>query len=210
MVLRNLTLAAKNPAPLYVAAMTIPSLVDFLASLADPSSELLAELNTLIRQEFYHNHQVFQGAGQVENRLWYLPQGLVRAYYFDVSGKEHTLHFFLGGEVIFSWQGVFQEPADYYLEALEPTHLVAINYTTVESLRTRFPEFKVMANTIVRRRLLQDHFYSRLMTWSAEERYRQFRKVNPVIFQRVSVRLIATYLNMTRENLSKLISHDHR
>jgi CRP-like cAMP-binding protein len=190
--------------------MAALSFVGFLSSLTELSQALLSALNDSLKPELYRNHQVFHVGGQVENRLWYLEEGLVRAYYFDQAGKEHTLQFFSAGDVIFSWQGWYHEPADFYLEALETSKLVSLSYHSFADLSARFAELKTIAQIIMRRRLQTDHFYNRLMRSGAEERYRRFRSDNPGIFRRVSVRLIATHLNMTRENLSKLITHDSR
>jgi len=184
--------------------------IEYLSSLTGLSSDLAAALHAQLNQETYRNHQVFHSEGQAENRLWFLEEGLVRSYYFDPAGKEHTLQFFSTGEVIFSWHGFYQERTDFYLEALEPSKLWALGYNALNSLCEAFPELVDIAKVIARRRFHTDTFYSRLMTLGAEERYRQFRNLHPDIFRRIPVRLIATYLNMTRENLSKLITGDLR
>jgi hypothetical protein len=69
----------------------------------------------------------------------------------------------------------------------------------------QYEEIKILIEIFSRQRYHQELFKSRLMTWTAEERYNQFRKANPDIFKLASIRLIASYLNMTRENLSRLM-----
>lgn len=184
--------------------------IDFLSALTDLSEDLLTALNDSLKPELFHHHQVFHVGGQVENRIWYLEEGLVRAYYYDQKGKEHTVQFFSAGEVIFSWQGLYKEPNDCYLEALELSKLSSLHYERFHYLREHFSEMKTIALVIARRRHHLDLFYRRLMVLSAEERYRLFRHLHPDIFRKVSIRLIATQLNMTRENLSKLITGDRR
>jgi CRP-like cAMP-binding protein len=190
--------------------MTGLPFITYLSSLVQLNHDLTQELYHLLIPEIYHNRQIFHGAGQVENRLWFLEEGLVRSYYFDAAGKEHTLQFFNRGEVIFSVEGLYQERSDLYLEALEPVRVVSLSYPELFILYNRYSEVRHIARIIVRRRYQADHFYLRLMNLVAEERYRQFRKVSPEIFRRVSVKTIATHLNMTRENLSKLITHDNK
>ncbi|MBW4888947.1 Crp/Fnr family transcriptional regulator [Mucilaginibacter sp. HMF5004] len=166
------------------------------------------ELEARLETETYRPHHIVHAAGQVENRLWYLESGLVRAYYFDQTGKEHTVDFYMEKEMIFSYSGFWKEPSDYYLEVLEHSELIAITYLSLYELTDNFPETRILTGIFTRRRYHQELFRNRLMTWNAAERYRQFRKRYPHIFRRASVRLIASYLNMTRENLSRLMRKD--
>jgi CRP/FNR family transcriptional regulator, anaerobic regulatory protein len=190
--------------------MAESSLYTLLSSLTDLSAELKDQLKRYVTHERYHHHQVFQVNGQVPHRIWFLEEGLVREYYYDRSGKEHTLHFYSNSEMIFSWFGWYKEPADFYLEALESCKLSSISYDTVQRLQDEFKEMRLILETFAHHRYQQEAFYMRMLTLSADDRYRQYRNVNPTIFRRVSIKLIATYLNMTRENLSKLITNDTR
>ncbi|NNU33672.1 hypothetical protein HK413_05055 [Mucilaginibacter sp. S1162] len=58
-------------------------------------------LLTSAKNEIYQPHQIIHADGQRENRLWFLEQGFVRSYYFDHTGREHTLAFYDNKELVF-------------------------------------------------------------------------------------------------------------
>ena len=181
------------------------SLIDHLSNLTPLSTAFKEELESGLEEEHYKPHQVIHAAGQVENRLWFVESGFARSYYFDQTGKEHTLSFYSEKEMIFSYKGYWKEVTDYYIEVLIPTTLIVIKYEDLYRLVDRYKETSTLMQIFIRQRHTQEQFKSRLMTWAAEERYHQFRKASPEIFKLASIRLIASYLNMTRENLSRLM-----
>jgi CRP-like cAMP-binding protein len=188
--------------------MPIESLIGHLSTITNLSPAFIATLKPLMEVEIYKSHQVIHAAGQVENRFWYLDTGFARTYYFDQSGKEHTLKFFSEKEMLFSFQGFWKESTDYYIEILGPSELISLTYVHLSTLIQNFPETQILNQVFTRHYHHQELFKSRLMTWSAEERYYQFRKTKPDIFKKASIRLIASYLNMTRENLSRLMGRE--
>lgn len=184
------------------------SLIDYLSTITQLSSGFKEALKSQLEEEQYKPHQIIHAAGRIENRLWYLQSGFVRDYYFAPSGKEHTLNFYLENEMIFSYKGFWKETTDYYLEILSPSTLISLSYESLHLLLEQHEETRTLINIFIRKRYYQELFKSRLMTLTAEERYYQFRKNNPQIFRLASIRLIASYLNMTRENLSRLMGRE--
>jgi CRP/FNR family transcriptional regulator, anaerobic regulatory protein len=186
------------------------SVINFLSGLTPLSPEFTAALAEEFHLEHFKAHQVIHAGGQPESRLWFLLKGFARSYYFDGDGKEHTLAFFLEEDLIFSYQGYWHEPADRYIEVLLPAELLSISYGSLHRLVERFPETRILMRYFTRKKYEQDTFICRLLTRSAEERYREFRKARPDIFRMASLRLIASHLNMTRENLSRLVGRENR
>lgn len=187
--------------------MSVQSLIDQLSTLTRLSPAFIEELKSGLEVEYYRPHQIIHAAGQTESRLWYIEIGFARTYYFDQTGKEHTLSFHLEKEIIFSYSGYWKETTDYYFEVLTTTTLISLPYEYLYKLE-QHEATKILMKIFTRQRYYQDLFKSRLMTWAAEERYHQFRKANPDIFKFASIRLIASYLNMTRENLSRLMGRE--
>src|SRR5215217_2842823 len=179
------------------------AIIEYLSSVSVLSRALKAELQQLVVREDYKPHQVIHAAGHTENRFWFIEKGFARTYYLDSSGKEHTLSFYPENNIVWSNQGYWSEPADYYLEVLEPSVVLSVTYHMLRQLNGLYPETTGLIQDLIRQQYRQDLLKSRLLALTAEERYQQVRRTMPELFRRSSVRLIASYLNMTRENLSR-------
>lgn len=187
--------------------MSVEEIINELARITALSPDFRAKLRELLICELYHAHQVIDAPGNHHHRLWLLGSGIVRSYYYDEQGKEITQAFYNAGDLIFFWEAYLDQHTDHYLEALRTVELFTLRYTDLNALQA-FPEMKMLQRHFILRQRRSDLFRDRLLLQTAEQRYRQFRAAQPVIFRDVSLRLIASYLNMTRENLSRLIGRD--
>lgn len=184
------------------------AIIEYLSSVSVLSRALKDELQQLVVREDYKPHQVIHAAGHTESRFWFIEKGFARTYYLESSGKEHTLSFYPENNIIWSNQGYWNEPADYYLEVLEPSVILSVSYKMLHHLNDAYPEITELVQLLMRQQYHLDLLKSRLLGLTAEERYQQVRRTMPELFRRSSVRLIASYLNMTRENLSRLMGRD--
>lgn len=182
--------------------------IERLSGLAHLSAELKEELAFSLVAEHYRSHQVIHATGQVETRFWYIAEGLVRTYDFDLSGREQTFAFFRHQDLLFSFEGYWKEKSNHYIEVLETSMLVSLSYEHLHALLTRFPEMQDLVKIFVRQYLHQERYRHHLLTLTAKERYLHLRKSRPELFRHVSVRLLATYLHITRESLSRLMGRD--
>jgi CRP-like cAMP-binding protein len=188
--------------------MNTASLINLLSGITKLSPDFTNTLTNFLQEEKYNVHQVIHTSGQLENRLWFIDSGFARTYYFDPGGKEHTLNFFTPNQLIFSYKGYWKEAADYYLEVVIETCLLSLTYESLYHLLDHYQEATFILQFFVRQRYYQDLYRSRLLTWTTEQRYLHFRRASPEIFKIASLRLIASYLNMTRENLSRLMGRE--
>lgn len=164
-------------------------------------------LSALLVEETYQPHQIIDSPGNQHHRMWLIASGIVRTYYFNDQGKQMTEAFYLPGELLFFWEGYLSHQIDHYVEALQLTRALTVRYAEIPAIR-QYPEGDELIRYFIAKYRTTELFKSRLLSKNAEERYREFRKVYPLIFREVPLKLIASYLNMTRENLSRLISSD--
>jgi CRP-like cAMP-binding protein len=165
--------------------------------------DLLAES---IRYEEYKAHQVLYATGQSDLKIAFIQNGLARNYYFDHEGNEHTTRFWEKGQIIFSFEGFRRKQAVEYLEVLEASTLLTITYVQVNELLVQFKEMGKIVEFVDQQYREEELFRDRLLAMPAEERYRQFRTRNPQIFRRLPLRFIASYLNISRGGLSRIMS----
>lgn len=132
--------------------------------------------------------------------------GCLKVFYSDPAGQEHVVMFAVE-EWWVSDLGSFinQTPADYNIQCLENSELIQFTQSTLEELYHRIPALErffriIIQNAFVaaQKRIVNNH---RL---SARDRYSGFIEKYPDIAQRVPQYLIASYLGITKEFLSKI------
>jgi CRP-like cAMP-binding protein len=130
----------------------------------------------------------------------------MRAYLVDNSGTEHTIAFAIDDWWISDYNSyIFQQPATLFVEALEETILIQIDYNAEQLLKETVPKFEKFFRIITERSFafLQQRMLSNL-SMTAEERYEAFMQKYPAIAQKVPQYALASYLGMSSEYLSKL------
>ncbi|MGD1945893.1 MAG: Crp/Fnr family transcriptional regulator [Croceivirga sp.] len=139
--------------------------------------------------------QVLQTSGEYDSKIYVVKSGLLRSYTIDEKGKEHVFMFAPEGWVIADSVPP-EEPTTLCIDALEDS-VVQVRKKDIES------EHQNVA-PLVRRLLVLQKRVMMLMSASALERFEDFVATYPDIIQRVPQRMIASYLGITPEALSKL------
>ncbi|WP_324719620.1 Crp/Fnr family transcriptional regulator [Salinimicrobium sp. HB62] len=138
----------------------------------------------------------------------FVEKGLLRSYTIDDKGNEHILQFALEGW----WSGdlysfLTGETSEYNIEALEDSELLLITKESWDQLLHEIPAFERYFRILIQNNLIATQ--RRLMgtfSTTAEERYQKLLKEFPDIIQRVPLHMIASYLGVTRETLSRIRS----
>ena len=136
----------------------------------------------------------------------YIYKGAMRSYLMDKNAQIHTELLCIDDWWISDFNSyIFQEPATLYVEALENSTLIQIDYDSEQLLKESVPKFEKFFRILTERSLA--FFHRRMiekLSLSAEELYEDFRKKYPQICQRVPQYALASYLGMSVEYLSKL------
>jgi CRP-like cAMP-binding protein len=136
----------------------------------------------------------------------YVYKGAMRAYLIDGNGNEHTIAFAIEDWWISDYNSyIFQQPATLFVEAVENTVLIQIDYNAEQLLKETIPKFEKFFRIITERSFafLQKRMLGNL-SMTAEERYEEFLKSHPKIVMRMPQYALASYLGMSTEYLSKL------
>lgn len=136
----------------------------------------------------------------------YVLKGAFRSYVIDEKGNDHTIQFAVEDWWISDYNSyIHQTPATQFVEALEHSLILQIDHETEEELKTSNYElatlFRLMAErsaAYLARRLVSN------LTQDAEARYHEFAAKYPGVVQRLPQHALASYLNMTREFLSRI------
>jgi CRP-like cAMP-binding protein len=102
---------------------------------------------------------------------------------------------------------IAQKPADYNVQCIENTELIQISYEANEELYILIPKLERFFRKIVERALVASQKrIVRNFSMSAKERYLIFKENYPKIEQRIPQYMVASYLGITKEFLSKIKS----
>ncbi|MEL6636509.1 MAG: Crp/Fnr family transcriptional regulator [Bacteroidota bacterium] len=139
--------------------------------------------------------QILQRAGDLNSKVYLVQSGLLRSYSIDRKGREHIFMFapedWIVGDAIPP-----QQPCELFIDAIE---------TSTVWVYEKDPEISMIDKERIRKRLevIQKRLIM-LMSATALERYEHFLRTYPDIVQRVPQRMIASFLGITPEALSKI------
>ncbi|HLS29631.1 MAG TPA: Crp/Fnr family transcriptional regulator [Flavobacteriaceae bacterium] len=137
---------------------------------------------------------------------FFVESGLLRQYSIDEKGKEHTITFAPENWFVSDRESAyFNQPSAYYIQALEDSQVVMIDEGFMQHLSRKFPSFTKFNNKLLHNHIrhLQKRIHM-LLSATAEERYLQFIAMYPDILLRVPQIMVASYLGITPESLSRV------
>ncbi|MDC6362005.1 MULTISPECIES: Crp/Fnr family transcriptional regulator [Flavobacteriaceae] len=184
--------------------------MDFLRKHIEEVVELTDEEFGFIQSHFGHiqkrKHQYLVQEGDIVDKEYWVVKGCVKSYFLDDDGKEHILRFGMENWWITDYESfVKRTPSRMSIDCIEDTDLLYITYENREKLTSqmhkmeRFWAKKSKNGTVA----MQNRILS-LLKNSAKERYDLLLEEYPSLFQRVPKKLIAAYLGVSRETLSRL------
>ncbi len=143
--------------------------------------------------------------GEVCNYVTFVNKGILRAYHL-IDGKEIIETFFVENEYLSDYCSFLtRTPAHTIIECLEDCELVLLDYDSVQELYEKVDEFQKFG------RLMAEYLFivismrsNSLLFESPEQRYINFQKDNADLLQRVPQYMIASYLGITPEALSRI------
>ena len=169
------------------------------------SEEEQEQIKAYLTPKKLRKRQYLLQEGDVCKAIAFVERGALREYSVE-NGSEHVIQFAIEGWTIsdlFSF--LTGEPATYNIDALEDAELVLITKTAHEELLKKQPKYETYMRLLItgayialQRRLTSN------ISLSVEERYTSFTETYPDIAQRVPQHMIASYMGLTPETLSRI------
>jgi len=151
-------------------------------------------------------HQYIVEEGEVNNKEFWIIKGCLKSSFIDHEGKEHILQFGMENWWITDYESfVEQTKSKTSIDCLEDSDLLYITYQDREKLTSEMHKMeRFWAKKGKKGRIALQNRILSLLKNSAKERYDLLLEQYPQLFQRVPKKLIAAYLGVSRETLSRL------
>lgn len=145
-------------------------------------------------------------AGEVSKYCFKVLKGCLKSYTIDKSGKENIIQFAPEDWWISDLDSFINEkPSELYILALEDTevaYITKVDFDNFKNLSSSelFEEVKTLINNIV----WQNKRLILLLGSTGEERYINFIQTYPKLYERLPLKMIASYIGVTPEHLSSI------
>jgi len=149
---------------------------------------------------------LFLQSGKVQKAIGFIAKGLVRSFLIDQGGNEITVGFYAEGDYATHYPAfVTQKPSRYSIQCLEPTTMGYLTFEDMQWIYRQSPNFerygRLVAEEILKR---QQARIESFIFQTAEERYLDFVKNHPALFNRVSLSHLCSFLGIERQTLTRI------
>ena len=150
-------------------------------------------------------HQFLIQENETVEKNYFVINGCLKAYHIDSTGKEHILQFALQNWWITDFQAFFnQTKSTLFIDCIEESELLSLSFENAEKLCSEMHKmehfFRKKSNSgyvALQQRILS------MLNNNPKEQYDKLLLQNPILFQKVPKKLIASYLGVSRETLSR-------
>lgn len=161
--------------------------------------------NTFVPRRFRKRQYLLQ-EGEVCKYTAFIVKGAMRQYSVDDKGAEHTVHLCIENW----WAGdresfVMLTPSVYNIDAWEDTDALLVTRADMLNLMNQIPSINQMIrNMDERNSIANQRRLNASISLSAEKRYEEFASCYPEFINRFPQHIIASYLGITKETLSRV------
>ncbi len=180
----------------------------FLKYFIDFNEEELGKIAACFKPRSVKKNDVLLAQGEVCNKFYYISRGCIRTAFITKEGHEKTRYVMCEpsiGTALTSF--ISQKPSFEFIDTLEDTELLVISYEDFYKLNAEMINWKVFYQRILEMAYsFQNKKIEGLVTLSAKQRYELVLKETPFLVQRLSNKILASYIDVSQETLSRLKS----
>jgi len=153
-------------------------------------------------------NEILLEEGKVSQYNYFVKKGCLRIFYINPEGKERTRYIAFENQFATALVSfITKEPAQETIQAVEDSELLMISHQDFRKLMEVVPAWKDFYNLYLEKAYVNNS--KRLLSFStldAGERYQQLFQINPDIVKRLPNKIVASYINISQETLSRIKS----
>lgn len=167
--------------------------------------EIIQFASKLIIKELKRK-DIFLHSGKIQKEIGFITNGLVRSFFVNQAGDEINVGFYAEGDYVTHYPAfITQKPVRYSIQCLEPTTLACLSYENLQWVYENLHGFerygRLIAEEILKR---QQARIESFIFETAEERYLDFIKFHPKLFNRISLSHLCSFLGIERQSLTRI------
>jgi len=177
--------------------------IDSIVRLPDVQKD---KFKTLISERRLLKNENYINAGERPSTMAFVKKGLFRYFYANQEGEEFTKAFFQENSLLISYSAIVADrPSHFSIQALEDAEIEIVDYQKLQAL---FDEqagwHKLLSIMLQKAFIIKEERERQFLLYNAQERYASFLRQFPSLDKRIKQHLIASYLRITPESLSRI------
>jgi CRP-like cAMP-binding protein len=182
------------------------ALATYLVEKGGLTNDELRQVEEMAVPKKIRKRQYLLQEGDISHYIGFVVKGCFRLYGVGKNGEEYSMRFAIENWWISDFDS-FQSglPSKYNIEALEDGELLMIKKEKFEALIETIPNFKKLIEKLTAKNYEahQNRILSNISE-TAEEKYDNFIKSYPQIYERIPLHMVASFLGLSRETLSRV------
>ncbi len=153
-------------------------------------------------------NEILLETGRICRHMYFVNKGCLRVYLVNKKARESTRILIPAGNFGTAFPSfILQEPSQAYIQSIEASEILLLTYQDFRDLPNLLPGWeKLYQNNLEQAYIASIKRIESLITMSAKERYALFMENNPDLVQSLPSKIIADFLGISQETLSRLKS----
>lgn len=185
-----------------------PALRQHLAGKIDLTREQEELVDSCFKPLAAKRNQILVQKGDIARHLYLIVKGCLRIFLINDDGSESTRFLIFDGQMGTAFPSfILKKPSVASVQSLEPSELLTLSYTDRQTLFDKIPGWETMYRIVLELAYIESiQRIENLITLDAKARYNTLLNDRPEIIQRLPSRIVADYLGISQETLSRLKS----
>ena len=164
------------------------------------------EIKNLFMTEHYNKGQYFVKEGDVPSKIGFITKGLMKYYYIDYEGNEWIKSFTAENDFVASYASfLYQAPSLYYIEAMEDTTVLSINFNSYVNNINLSKAWNTIARKYTEKIYCEkEKREGSFLKENGSERYSNFLNEYKHLVDRICIKDMASFLGITPVSLSRI------